>query len=606
MTSDTAASQRALPRMLATVALGLLLFGPLVVRAMRNEPTAAGTLATHSDDRNPVQDRYGFVLTEVSEQSGINFLHTEPMLDAALDHIRPQVASMGASVSIVDFDRDGWQDLYVVNSAPGSKNRLYRNLGNGSFDDVAEQVGLANMNGPGVGACMGAIWADINNDDYEDVVVYRWGITQLFVNQAGKSFVLADNEAGLPGWANIGAATWLDYDRDGSIDLFLAGYWPDEVHLEDLETTRIMPESFEYANNGGSKWLLKNRGDGTFQDVTREVRIASTRWSLAVVAADLNADGYTDLFLSNDYGNSEVYLNRGGKQFEEVGRDCGVGYAPKSGMNASVGDVLNRGQHAIYETNISEEGVLIQGNNLWIPAAGEKFCYENMAAVMGVELGGWSFGSQFGDFNNDGHVDLYLTNGYVSAEKGTSYWYDFSQIAGGHTHIIGDAKNWPAMHGRSLSGYQTKHLWINNGTGQFYDVALSVGVTDQYDGRAVAVADLENRGQLDVVVANQRGPLLLYRNHVAPGRHWIAFECRGTTSNRSAIGTQIHLYWGNHHQMQEIVAASGYAAQSQRRVHFGLGESESVDRVVVRWPNGKEQILGQVDVDTIHPLTEPE
>src|SRR4029453_18184508 len=152
----------------------------------------------------------------------------------------------------------------------------------------------------------------------------------------------------------------------------------------------------------------------------------------------------------------------------------------KSGMNASAGDVLNQGKLAIYVSNISEEGILLQGNNLWIPsgAGGAVPRYENMATAMGVDLGGWSFGAQFGDLNNDGYLDLYVTNGYISADRERSYWYDFSKVGGGNTAIISDAQNWPPMAGRSLSGYQQKRVWLNDGAGQFFDVAQVVGVTD--------------------------------------------------------------------------------------------------------------------------------
>ena len=166
---------------------------------------------------------------------------------------------MGASVAVVDFDRDGWQDFYVTNSAPGSLNRLYRNEHDGTFVDVAESRGLADVNRDGTGACMGSVWADFDNDGYEDVLVYKWGAVELFRNQQGESFERVTESAGLPAWANVGCATWLDYDRDGWIDLFLAGYWPDDVRLEKLEHTRIMPESFEYAKTAGASGCSETR-----------------------------------------------------------------------------------------------------------------------------------------------------------------------------------------------------------------------------------------------------------------------------------------------------------------------------------------------------------
>ena len=231
--------------------------------------------------------------------------------------------------------------------------------------------------------------------------------------------------------------------------------------------------------------------------------------------------------------------------------------------------------------------------------------FEDLASSVGVDLGGWSWGAQFGDLNNDGTLDLYLTNGYVSAGERSSYWYDFAVIATGHSAIIGDAKNWPAMRGRSLSGYQRKRVWLNDGLGRFTDVAPVVGVADTYDGRAVALADLSNRGVLDVIVANQRGPLLIYRNTVQPGRHWIDVELEGSAGNRSAIGAQVELQWGGHVQLQEVSGGSGFSAQSQRRLHFGLGTAAAADRLQIRWPSGRRQTIVKPAIDQLHKIKEP-
>jgi hypothetical protein len=561
--------------------------------------------------------RFGFRLEESAKALGVDFTHQGPTFDARLAHIMPQVASMGAAVAVADFDRDGWQDFYVTSSGEGSLNRLYRNQGNGTFVDVATQLGVADVNQSGVGVSMGAVWGDYDNDGWEDLFLYRYGRPELFRNDQGRRFVAVGEQAGLPKWVNANSATWLDYDRDGRLDLFLAGYWPDNVDLWKLETTRIMPESFEYATNGGRKYLLHNRGDGTFEDRAAALGISTRRWTLALVAADLLGSGYPDLFLSNDYGVSELFANRGGKGFADVAQQTGVGRSPKSGMNAAVGDVFNDGRLAIYKTNISEPGVLVQGNDLWVPlerakgkgqkAKEEVVEYENLASSMGVDLGGWSWGAQFGDLNNDGLQDLYLVNGYVSAGERSSYWYDFAVIAVGHSQIIGDAANWPAMKGRSLSGYQRKRVWLNDGQGRFTDVAQVVGARDTYDGRAVALADLGNRGVLDVIVANQRGPLLIYKNAVQPGRHWIQLELEGAgqASNRSAIGARVELHWNGRVQVQEVSAATGFSAQNQRRLHYGLGEATNVDRVVIRWPSGQQQTLERPQIDRLHRVQEP-
>ena len=579
----------------------LLVASLAAVRALNQN-----ALASLPDDEGVSDLRFGFQLAESAKRRGVDFVHEAPTFDSRLDHIMPQVASTGAAVAVADFDKDGWQDFYVTNSREGSLNRLYRNKGDGTFEDVAQSVGLADVNRRETGVSMGAVWGDYDNDGYEDLFLYRYGQPQLFHNESGQRFVAAGT--GFPRWVNANAATWLDYDRDGLLDLFLAGYWPDDVDLWKLMTTRIMPESFEYANNGGRKYLLRNRGDGAFDDMTAAVGITSRRWTLAVTAVDVQGSGYPGLFLANDYGVSEMFVNRGGKRFEDVAAETGVGRAPKSGMNAALGDVFNDGRLSIYKTNISEPGQLVQGNDLWVPkTAGSGLpAFENLATTLGVDLGGWSWGAQFGDLNNDGAQDIYLVNGYISAGERSSYWYDFSVIAVGHSSIIGDAANWPAMKGRSLSGYQRKRVWINDGFGNFTDVAQAVGATDTNDGRAVALADFRNTGVLDVVVANQRGPLLIYENRVAPVRHWIQFELEGTKSNRSAIGARVELHWNGHVQAQQVTAATGFSAQNQRWLHYGLGQARTVDRAVIRWPSGLEQTIANPSVDIRHHVKEPD
>lgn len=580
-----------------------LLATPVVIKRLsaRGEPA-------HAPNAEVALARYGFYLEEVSKQAGIDFVHQAPTLDAKLAHIMPQIASMGAAVSVVDFDRDGWQDLYVTNSGEGSYNALYRNKGDGTFEDVAAALGVADVNRKETGVSMGAVWGDYDNDGYEDLFLYKWGRPELYHNDAGQGFTRVTDGAGLPEWINANTAVWLDYDRDGLLDLFIGGYYAETINLWQLETTRMMPESFEYAQNGGRKYLLRNTGGGRFEDVTEQMGITSRRWALAAGAADLRGTGYPDLFIANDYGVSEIYFNQDGKRFLEAGERTRVGFAPKSGMNVSFGDIFNQGRYAIYVSNISEEGILMQGNNLWVPkpgTTGDNLVYENMASAMGVELGGWSWGAQFGDFNNDGLLDLYLANGYISADRRSSYWYDYSKIAGGNRAIISDAANWPPMEGRSLSGYQQKRLWLNDGAGRFREIAQAVGATDTYDGRAVAVADLWNRGVLDIIVANQRGPVLVYRNTTAPSNAWIGFELEGRTSNRSAIGAQVELHWNGQVQLQHVDGGVGFCAQNQRRLHFGLGPEARVDKAVVRWPSGVVQTIAAPATGQVHRLTEP-
>jgi enediyne biosynthesis protein E4 len=386
-------------RIIVSILFVGMLATPLVIRWNAARRSGGKTKL----DARAALARHGFYFEEVSRVAGVNFVHQAPTLDPQLAPIMPQVASMGASVSIVDFDRDGWPDIYVTSSGEGSKNALYRNMHDGTFKDVAEEMGVADVNRLGTGVSMGAVWGDYDNDGYEDLLLIKWGRPELYHNDAGHGFTRVTEQAGLPPWVNANTALWFDYDGDGRLDLFIGGYYSEDVDLWHLKTTQIMPDSFEYAKNGGRKYLFHNLGNGKFEEVSAKVGINSRRWALASVAADLRGTGHPDLFVANDYGVSELYFNDG-ERFHDVSARTGVGFSPKSGMNAAFGDILNDGRYAVYVSNISEDGVLIQGNNLWVPkdgTAGDGLQFENLARALGVELGG-----QFGDLNNDGNLDL--------------------------------------------------------------------------------------------------------------------------------------------------------------------------------------------------------
>ena len=548
---------------------------------------------------------FGFYLEEVSEQVGIDFNHQGPELDPQLNHILPQIASMGAAVSVCDFDQDGWNDLYLTNSHLGSRNALYHNQKDGTFIDIGAKVGLADVNIEGTGVSMGSIWGDYNNDGYEDVFVYKWGKPELFKNLNGEIFESVSEKAGLPDWINANTAVWMDYNNDGFLDLFVGGYYREDIDLWNLKSTVIMPESFEYANNGGRNYLFRNKGNGTFEDVTLEANLHSTKWTLAAGAADLNGDGFQDLIIANDYAVDEWFINNGGQSFNEIGKRAGIGYTPKSGMNMTLGDIENNGDQSLYISNITEVGVLLQGNNLWTPSEGPGFpVYENTARQKGVELGGWSYGAQFGDLNNDGALDLYVANGFISGIKGSSYWYDYSKVTGGNKTIISDALNWPAMEGKSQSGYQQNMIWLNDGSGNFLDASMDVCEEATLDSRSVALADLWNRGVLDVIVANMNQGLLVYKNQVDTSNNWIAFSLEGTNSNKSAIGATVTLYWNGKKQAQIVTGGIGFCSQNQRAVHFGLGQNPEVEKVEIIWPSGNVQVIKDPEIGKLNKVIE--
>lgn len=547
-------------------------------------------------------DHPGFALEDVTALAGITFVHHRPVLDPKIDNLAPHVAALGASVSVADVNGDGRPDLYFTNSRFGQPNALYINNGDGTFRDVAGEAGVADLNSPASGVSMGAVWGDYDNDGLEDLLVYRYGRLSLFKNLGGLRFRDVTIGTGLDRWVNSNGAIWFDYDRDGKLDLYVTAYFRSDVNLYHLSSTRIMHDSFEFANNGGKNLLFHNLGNGTFEDVTDRMGVGSTRWTLAAASADFNDDGWPDLYLANDYGPEELFLNDHGTGFTRA--RVGLEADSKSGMSVSIGDVHNRGRMDVFVTDISEKGYLFQGNNLRLNLFAELGRFENIAKGV-MRDAGWAWGAQFGDLNNDGRNDLYIANGFISASKDRSYWYGMSKVAGANKNVFEDARNWPAIGDASLSGYEHKRVLLNRGEQGWDDVAARVGVTDVFDGRAVAFADLWNRGVLDVIVANQNARPVVYRNTVEAGNHWIGFQLVGTRSNRSAIGAEVTVEFGGERQRRMVDGGMGFASQNDRRLHFGLGRQVRVNRVTIRWPSGSVQTLGRLDADRLHVIAEP-
>jgi hypothetical protein len=540
--------------------------------------------------------------SEAADASGIAFVHQAARLDPKVEHIAAHIAALGACVSVADVNNDNWPDLYFTSSRFGAANALFVNQGNGTFTDVAAQAGVAALNRPGEGVSMGAVWGDYDNDGFEDLFVYKWGYPQLLRNLGNGRFADVTPASGLRRWMNSNGAVWLDYDRDGRLDLYVTGYFRSDVDFWNLRTTRIMQHSWEFASNGGKNLLFQNAGNGRFVDVTDSMDVGSTRWTLAAAAADFNDDGWPDLYLANDYGPEELFLNRAGQRFELA--RAGLEDDSKSGMAVALGDVYNRGRHDVFVTNISVKGFLFQGNNLRVNFLGELGRFDEVATGV-VADAGWAWGAQFGDLNNDGLLDLVVTNGFISADTARDYWYAMSKIAGAQGNIFEDAKNWPPIGRASLSGYERSRVLLNRGQAGFVDVAEDAGVTDRLDGRSVALADLFNRGALDVVIANQKGRALLYRNAASGGGHWLGLKLVGTRSNRSAIGAEVTVALGGARQRQVVDGGMGFCSQNDRRLHFGLG-NERLGRVTIRWPSGRQQTVDGLAPDRLHVITEPE
>jgi hypothetical protein len=542
---------------------------------------------------------------EVARAAGIEHRHRRPVLDPKLANIMPWMSSVGAAAAAGDFDGDGKIDLYVTTSHKGEANRLYRNTGHGSFEDVATAAGLAQVNGED-GVSMAAVWGDVDGDGDADLYLVRWGRNALFRNDGGGAFTeitarVFRRRDGTPGtdWANGNAALFLDFDLDGRLDIYVGNYFQ-EFDLWHLAHTRIMHDDFERARNGGRNSLFRQQPDGTFVDVAASLGVDDSGWTLAVAAGDVNNDGLPDLYCANDFGPDRLYLGKSGGRFENVSATA-LGDDTKKGMNADLGDYNNDGWLDIYVTNITTSEYLQEGNMLWhnngnLPGFG--FSMTDVAAQTHTDNGGWGWGGKFFDADNDGDLDIFTVNGFVSAGEG-NYWYDLASWTVTDSDPA-DARSWPAMGDRSFSGYEPSRLYVNTGRDSFVEQASLSGIDDDRDGRGLVVFDYDDDGDLDLYVANQDAEPCLYRNAGSPGRHWIGFRLAtdpATGVNRDGIGTRVTLVTSAGRQIRERDGGNGYAGQSDPRLHFGLGDDARVELVEVRWPDGGVQYLEAPPVD---------
>jgi len=587
------------------------------------------------------------LFTDVTLAAGITNTHRKPILDRQLDNIMNWVSSVGAAAAAADFDHDGWVDLYVTDSRQGFPNYLYRNNGNGTFTNVAARAGLANANTVDKGASMDCVWGDYDNDGWPDLYLVRWGTDSLYRNNGDGTFTevtekLFRKRDGTPGtdWANGCAAMFLDYNMDGRLDIYVGNYF-DEFDLCNLKSTRIMHDDFEKARNAGRNFLYRQNTNGTFTQVAHELGIDDPGWTLAVGSADVNNDGWPDVYCADDFGPDQLFLNdrRGG--FTNVTAKA-IGFDTKKGMNVDFGDIDHDGWLDMYVANITTAEYLQEGNMLWhnngIGADGH-LTFTDIALETGTYDGGWGWGAKFFDPDNDGDLDIIAVNGFISAGKG-NYWYDLASwtVKG---QDVADAKNWPTIGDRSFSGYEKNRFWRNDGRYTFSERAREYGLDSTRDGRGVVAFDYDNDGDLDVFVANQGAPPQLFRNELNPGglgratlssarratnatgetgsranqrrgedtaalpasgNHWLMVRLIGETKTgitRDAMGARVTVLGSGDRQLRENNGGKVYCGQSDPRLHFGLGKDARVKLLEVRWPDGGLQYLENVPANQV-------
>ncbi len=502
------------------------------------------------------------------------------------------VETTGCGVAVLDIDGDGWLDLFIVNGTvlggfPAGQEpmgHLYRNRRDGTYEDVTAKSGILQT-GWGQGACSG----DYDNDGHDDLFVTAWGQNHLYHGRGDGTFVDVSEAAGLiTKKARWGAGcAFIDYDRDGYLDLFAANYIDFDLESAPLPESGLcrykgIPVACGPPGlTGGKNVLYRNTGKGTFEDVSDRTGItrSSGTYGLGVSTLDFNDDGWVDLYVANDSNPSALYINQRDGTFKDVAVEAGCAYSqdgkPQAGMGVAVGDYDRNGTVDLFKTNFAGDTSTLYANG------GKGFCDDRtFAAGIGLNTRWLGWGVGFVDLDNDGWLDLFIVNGHVYPE---------------------------VERVKTEAGYkQRKVVYRNLGNGRFEDVSERLGppVTTPAAGRGAAFADLDNDGDIDVVVNNVHAAPDLFTLTAPRDAHWLTLKLVGTTSNRSAIGSRVRLVSAGGTQLQEVRGGGSYYSQNDLRPHFGLGRDAVVDRVDVRWPNGREERWTAPKVDQILTLTE--
>jgi enediyne biosynthesis protein E4 len=528
-------------------------------------------------------------LVDITASTGIKFDHLSSPEQKYI------VESMSGGVALIDYDRDGWPDIYFTNAQSvdmalaGKKARsaLYHNNHDGTFTDVTDKAGVGYP-------CwaMGAVVGDYNNDGWPDLLVTCFGGVVLYRNNGDGTFTDVTKQAGLSNdsqWAT--GAAFGDYDRDGWVDLFVSHYV--DFHLDDLpafgsrQTCKYRGVDVQCGPRGlkgSSSNLYHNNGDGTFTDVSKKagIRDSPKAFGLTAVWSDFDDDGHLDLFLANDAGRNYLYQNDGGGHFNEIGFAAGVAAsqdgAEQANMGVALGDYLHTGRFSIAITHFSDEYAALFRNDGRLSFT--DVSYTSGIAPSTTPYVGW--GDAFFDFDNAGWLDLFMVNGHVypqvdTAEAGPKYLE-------------------PGL------------LFYNQRNGTFKEISKLLGPALQLPrvSRGVAVGDLFNDGRMDIVIENLKGAPTILQPRGGPSNHWIGFELVGSKSNRLALNARVKVTAGDLVQTYAVLSGGSYLSQNDLRIHVGLGSSKRVDKVEIFWPAGTTEVLTDLTVDRIYDVKEGE
>jgi hypothetical protein len=560
-----------------------ILLWPATLILLFSDPLAPQTATQKVDDNAGLAN-----FVDIAEKAGLTAMN----VFGGFNTKKYIIETTGTGVSIFDYDNDGWPDIFIVNGTtlegfPADQaptNHLYHNNHDGTFTDVTAKAGLV-ATGWGQGVCVG----DYDNDGWPDLYVTYFGKNRLYHNDHGVFTEVAE-KAGVAGsgkaWGT--GCAFVDYNRDGRLDLMVANYV--DFNLSTIPTPgggnscvwKGVPVMCGPRGLPGAKNILyQNRGDGTFADVTANAHIDRTagRYAFSVSTFDFDDDGWPDIYVACDSAPSILYHNNRDGTFTDVAVMAGVAFnedgREQAGMGTTIADYNGDGRLDIFKTNFSDDTPTLYRND-----GDGIFSDVTFPAGLGQHTQFLGWGTMFFDFDNDGWPDLILANGHVYPEVDKFH--------------LGSVYMEPRL------------LYHNNGNGTFTDVSAAAGsgINAVSSARGLAVGDLWNNGQLSVVINNvYAGPSLLVND--APSRnHWVAFKTVGTRSNRDGIGAKLTVKAGKRTLVDEVRSGSSYISQSDLRVHFGLGSTAKLDSVQVRWPSGLVEVFNDLSVDAIHTLKE--
>jgi hypothetical protein len=518
----------------------------------------------------PPNDDY---FQEIGQEIGLDFIHS--IGDNDLHNI---VESSCGGAAFLDYDQDGFIDLYITSGtwvegfSQGKKpdilpgNHLYHNKGDGTFEDVTKKSGTG-----GPWYCMGVTVGDYNNDGYPDLFLSNYGYDVLLKNNGNGTFSDVTKRSGTGGGErdfSVGAV-WLDYDNDSFLDLYVGRY----LNFDPDYKYYYAPDGFPgpLAYDAQPDVLYHNNGDGTFNDVTKEMGIIDIDGrAMGVGAADYDDDGFVDIYVANDHSMNYLWRNNAGKGFTDVGTPSGTafGQAGESTVSMAV-DFADYNEDGLIDIFVSDDKYCRLFENMGYGIFSDQ-SYPSGIAMPAGQFIGWS--SSFIDYNNDGLVDIYKTNGQLK-------------------HLYG----------------QEDQLFENTGNGKFKDVSTELGkyFLEKLVGRGACFGDYDNDGDIDAYIVNLNDHGAFLRNNKGNQNNWLMLNLVGTTSNRDGIGSRIKVYSGGKVQTAQKKSTTGYLSQNDPRIHFGLSKNAVVERVEIKWPSGKLQVLENIKINQILTVTEP-